>query len=315
MVLQIALILLSLLVLTGGADLLVRGASSLALRFGVSALVVGLTVVAFGTSAPELVVSMKAAYQGQGDIAAGNVIGSNIFNVAAILGLSALISPMRVQLQLLRLDAPIMVGVSLLMFVILRDAKVDRLEGIVLFIGLLAYTIFNIVASRRQHAAAIDKEFEEGVPHRTKSPWIDFSLVAGGLVLLVLGSRLLVDNSVKLAQAMGISEAVIGLTIVAAGTSMPELATSMVAAFKKEADIAIGNVIGSNIFNILGILGLSAAVFPFSAPGIRMFDLNSMVFLAVLLVPMLYSGKLLSRWEGVVLLACYVGYVAFMWPK
>ena len=315
MILQIALILVSLLILTGGADLLVRGASSLALRFGVSALVVGLTVVAFGTSAPELVVSMKAAYQGQGDISAGNVIGSNIFNVAAILGLSALISPMRVQLQLLRLDAPIMVGVSLLMFVILRDAKVDRIEGSVLFIGLLAYTIFNIIASRRQHAAAIDKEFEEGVPHRTKSPWIDFALVAGGLVLLVLGSRLLVDNSVKLAQAMGISEAVIGLTIVAAGTSMPELATSIVAAMKKEADIAIGNIVGSNIFNILGILGLSAAVFPFSAPGIRMFDLNSMVFLAVLLVPMLYSGKLLSRWEGGVLLACYLGYVAVMWPK
>lgn len=315
MFVQILFILLSLVVLTAGADLLVRGASSLALRFGISALVVGLTVVAFGTSAPELVVSLKAAYQGQGDIAAGNVIGSNIFNVAAILGLSALISPMRVQLQLLRLDAPIMVGVCVLMFVILRDGQVGRVEGICLFAGLLAYTIFNVVASRRKHAEAIDREFEEGVPHQTKSPWLDFSLVAGGLVLLVLGSRLLVDNSVKLAQGMGISEAVIGLTIVAAGTSMPELATSIVAAVKKEADIAIGNVIGSNIFNILGILGLSSAIFPFSAPGIKAFDLNAMVFLSVLLVPMLYSGKLLARWEGGLLLACYFGYVAVMWPK
>lgn len=315
MALQLLFIALSLVILTFGADFLVRGASSVALRFGVTPLVVGLTVVAFGTSAPELVVSLKAAYVGQGDISAGNVVGSNIFNIAAILGIAAMIAPMRVQLQLLRMDAPIMVLTACLLVGVLWDHQVSRWEGILFFIGIIVYVIFNVIASRKQHTAAIDAEFEEGVPHRTKSPWIDTLLIIGGLVLLVGGSRLLVDNAIALARGLGVSEAIIGLTIVAAGTSMPELATSVVAALKKEADIAIGNIVGSNIFNVLAIVGISGSAFPFTAPGIAPIDLWVMLGLSIALVPLLATGKTLVRWEGAVLFASFIGYTILKWPK
>lgn len=312
---QLLLILLSLVILTVGADLLVRGAGSLALRFGVSPLVVGLTVVAFGTSAPELVVSVKAAWQQQGDISAGNVIGSNIFNIGMILGLAALISPMKVQLQLLKFDAPIMVLTSLLLVGVLWDRQVERWEGILLFLGILAYVVINVRFSRKHHTKAIDREFEDGVPHQTKSPWIDALLVVGGLALLVLGSRILVHNAVAMARGLGVTEAVIGLTIVAAGTSMPELATSVVAAIKKEADIAIGNIVGSNIFNILAIVGISGIFSPFATPGIQNFDLICMTAFALVLAPMLITGGKLVRWEGAVLLGGFAAYIFVMWPK
>ena len=312
---QILFIVLSLVILTAGADFLVRGASSIALRLGMTPLVVGLTVVAFGTSAPELVVSLKAAWMQQGDIAAGNVVGSNIFNIGAILGLAALVSPMRVQLQLLRFDTPIMVVTALALAGMLWDKRIDRWEGLILAVGIVVYVTVNVLMARTQHSKEIDAEFSEGVPHQTKSPWIDVLLLLGGLGLLVLGSRILVENAVAMARNLGVSEAVIGLTIVAAGTSMPELATSVVAAFKKEADIAIGNIIGSNIFNILGIVGISASVFPFEAAGIRTVDLYYMIAITVLLVPMLFTGKKISRAEGLVLLMAFTGYLALVWPK
>jgi cation:H+ antiporter len=315
MIVQLTLIALSLVILTFGADFLVRGAGSLALRFGVTPLVVGLTVVAFGTSAPELVVSLKAAWQGQGDIAAGNVIGSNIFNIAVILGLSAMISPLRVQLQLLKFDTPVMLFTAGVLTAVFWDRQVDRGEGLLLFAGIIVYLIINVRASRTQHTPAIDAEYEEGMPHQTKSPWLDGLLILGGLVLLVGGSRLLVDNAVALARGLGVSEAIIGLTIVAAGTSMPELATSVVAAFKKEADIAIGNIVGSNIFNVLAIVGISGAAFPFRAPGIANFDLWIMLGLSAVLVPLLMTGKRLVRWEGALLFLSFIGYSYLKWPK
>jgi cation:H+ antiporter len=315
MILQLSLIVLGLVVLTFGADFLVRGAGSVALRFGVTPLVVGLTVVAFGTSAPELVVSLKAAYVGQGDIAAGNVIGSNIFNIAVILGIAAMISPMRVQLQLLKFDAPIMLLTAGLLVGVFRDRQVERWEALILFAGIIAYVAFNVIASRKQHTAAIDAEFEEGVPHRTKSPWVDALLILGGLAMLVGGSRLLVDNAVALARGLGVSEAIIGLTIIAAGTSMPELATSVVAAIKKEADIAIGNIVGSNIFNVLAIVGISGSFIPFSAPGIAAIDLWIMLGISFVLVPLLVTGNRLARWEGAVLFASFIGYTILKWPK
>lgn len=315
MTLQLSLIVLGLLVLTFGADFLVRGAGSVALRFGVTPLVVGLTVVAFGTSAPELVVSLKAAYVGQGDIAAGNVIGSNIFNIAVILGLAAMISPMRVQLQLLKFDAPIMLLTAGLLLGVFWDRRVERWEGILLFAGIIAYVAFNVIASRKQHTPAIDAEYEEGMPHRTKSAWVDILLILGGLAMLVGGSRLLVDNAVALARGLGVSEAIIGLTIIAAGTSMPELATSVVASFKKEADIAIGNIVGSNIFNVLAIVGISGSVIPFSAPGIQSIDLWIMLGLSLVLVPLLMTGNRLARWEGAALFATFIAYTLLKWPK
>jgi cation:H+ antiporter len=243
------------------------------------------------------------------------VIGSNIFNIGAILGIAALVSPMRVQLQLLRFDAPIMLVTAIALAGVLWDHKLERWEGLLLTAGIIAYVIVNVRMSRTQHTAAIDAEFAEGVPHKTKSPWLDAAMIVGGLVLLVIGSRILVDNAVAMARVLGVSEAVIGLTIVAAGTSMPELATSIVAAFKKEADIAIGNIVGSNIFNILGILGISAGIFPLSAPGINPLDLYSMIGISLILVPLLITGKKISRWEGAFLLACYLAYLGAVWPK
>lgn len=314
MIAPILILVVCFVVLTVAADLLVRGAGSLALRLGITPLVVGLTVVSFGTSAPELVVSLKAAWEGQGDISAGNVIGSNIFNIGMILGLAALISPLRVQLQLLRVDAPLMLLTSAVLVVMLLDRRVDRWEGAVLAAGIVAYLVYNVVAARQQHTAAVDSEFEEGVPHKTGSPWLDVLLIVGGIALLTLSSRFLVSNAVMLARHLGVSEAVIGLTIIAAGTSLPELATSVVAACKKEADIAIGNIIGSNIFNVLAIVGISGLCIPYAAPGVKTSDLLVMLGFAVVLTPMLATGGRLKRWEGGLLLAGFVAYMASQWP-
>ncbi|MBL9154676.1 MAG: calcium/sodium antiporter [Verrucomicrobiales bacterium] len=308
-------VLLSLVLLIAGAEGLVRGSASIALKLGLTPLMVGLTVVAFGTSSPELVVSIKASLAGQGDISVGNVVGSNIFNIAVILGLTALICPVAVQWQLIKIDAPIMVGVSLLMLLLLGDGALSRAEGSLLFAGIVSYTILNVYLARRTTTPAVEAEFEEGVPKPTSHWWADLLFIAGGLALLVFGSDLLVEHAVSLARSLGVSEAVIGLTIIAAGTSMPELATSIVAALRKEPDIAIGNVIGSNIFNILSILGLCSLVAPIQSSGIRPFDYWAMIGCAVLLLPMLWTGRKIVRIEGAILLAAYGAYLYVLWPK
>jgi cation:H+ antiporter len=308
-------IVASLVLLYFGAEGLVRGSASLALRLGLTPLVVGLTVVAMGTSMPEVLVSVKAAMQGRGDLAVGNVVGSNIFNIGVILGLTALLSPMKVQFQLIKIDSPIMVAVSLGLVALLWDGAISRVEGAVLLTGLIIYVAGNVWIARRTATKGVENEFAEGVPARSGSVLLDVLFILGGLGVLVLGARLLTDNSVALARAFGVSEAVIGLTIVAAGTSVPELAASIVAAMKKEPDIALGNVIGSNIFNILGILGVASLVAPLSAPDISRFDMWSMVGIAAVLVPMLWTSMKLTRAEGALLFAAYCGYVYFLWPK
>ncbi len=302
---------LALVLLVAGAEGLVTGSASLALRAGISRLVVGLTIVAFGTSAPELVVSLKAALAGQGDIALGNVIGSNSFNIGIILGLTALVYPIQVNRQIITVHAPIAIVVALLVPLLLLDQMVGRGEGLLLLGGLVAYTGGSIVLGRREARAG-----DDDVPGaRASRPWVlDLAFIAGGFVLLVLGSRLLVDHAVALAGAMGMSEAVIGLTIVAAGTSLPELATSLLAAFRKQPDIAIGNIVGSNIFNILAILGAAAATAPLQASGIAPRDQWVMVGFGVLLLPLLITGRRLHRVEGAALLVLYVGYLMVMWP-
>lgn len=305
MLVHLAAIGAALLLLLAGAEGLVTGSASLALRAGVSRLVVGLTIVAFGTSSPELVVSLKAALASQGDIALGNVIGSNSFNIGVILGLTALIHPIQVHRQIITLHAPLAVVASVLVPVLLLDQAVGRGEGLLLAGGLLGYTVGSILLGRREAPA-----HDEDVPGaRASRPWgLDLVFIAGGLVLLVLGSRLLVDHAVALARVWGLSEAVIGLTIVAAGTSLPELATSILAAVRRQPDIAIGNIVGSNIFNVLGILGVAALTRPFTGPGISLLDQWVMVGFAVLLVPLLVTGRRLHRIEGAVLLALYGGY-------
>ncbi len=316
MIESLTFILLGLVLLYFGGEGLVKGSSALALRLGLTPLVVGLTVVAFGTSAPELVVSVKAALDGEGAIAIGNVLGSNALNIGLILGLTALICPLKVQLQILRIDAPIMVVISLIGGWMLHDLYLSRLEGGLLMAGLVAYVIFTVMYAKRvKQPTAVVAEYAEALPPPKGSVGRDVVFMIGGLGLLVVGSRFMVDGAVSLARLYGISEAVIGLTIVAAGTSMPELVTCVVAALKKEPDIALGNIIGSNIFNILGILGGAGLVKPLHGAGIQMTDIYITIAFAVILVPILKTGQKLMRWEGVLLLTAYVGYMVWLWPK
>ena len=307
-----------LIALIAGANLLVRGASSLAAALGVSPLVVGLTVVAFGTSSPELAVSVQSAWSGQTDIAMGNVVGSNIFNVLFILGLSALIAPLVVAEQLVRKEVPLMIGSGVLLFVLALDGALSRTEGGVLLAGLVAYTAYLIVQARREGvSASADYDREYGARAATRGRhWVFQSvLVLAGLSLLVLGSNWLVEAAVQAARLLGLSELVIGLTIVAAGTSLPEVAASVVATLKGERDIAVGNVVGSNLFNVLAVLGLSSVVAPAGlgvAPSLLYFDLPVMIAVAIACLPIFWSGYRIERWEGGLFLAYYVFYVVYL---
>ena len=293
-----------------GAETLVRGAATLAVRGNMSPLLVGLTVVAFGTSAPELVVSVQATLAGNGGIAVGNVVGSNICNIALILGAATLVRPLQVDAQLVRLDIPLLIGVSLLLAVFLADERLGTVEGGVLLTGVVAYILFSIrVARRRVDGALVEMDVAvkpEG------SVWRDLGFVMLGLALLVLGARGLVSGAVAIATEFGVSQTLIGLSIVALGTSLPELATSIVAAFRDEADLAIGNVVGSNLFNALGILGAAALLRPLDAVGLSGSDLGVMLATAVLILPLAWSGSVLSRSEGALLLAVYAGYVGLL---
>ncbi len=317
MTLSIAFFLiLGLVVMIWGADLLVRGASRLATAVGISPLVVGLTVVAFGTSAPELAVSIMSAFKGQADLALGNVVGSNIFNVLFILGISALIVPLVVAQQLVRFDVPVMIGVSLLTLALGLDGSIGRIDGVILFAGGIAYTAFQIQQSRKEQSAEVKAEYEAEYGDKGKGGFVkDIGLIAIGLVGLVFGSKWLVSSAVAIAHSLGVSELVIGLTIIAAGTSMPEVATSIVAAMKGERDIAVGNVVGSNIFNILSVLGLSSLVAP---AGINVskaaieFDLPVMIAVAIACFPIFFDGNRISRFNGASFLFFYVAYVVYL---
>lgn len=299
-----------------GAELLVRGSSRLATSFGISPLVVGLTVVAFGTSSPELAVSVMSAFKGQADLALGNVVGSNIFNVLFILGISAVIVPLIVAQQLVRFDVPVMIGVSILVVALGFDGKIGRIDGAILFAGAIAYTAFLIRQSRKESSEEVKSEYdaEFGGKGASSLPK-NLALIVLGLVGLVLGSKWLVSSAVAIAQAFDVSELVIGLTIVAAGTSMPEVATSIVAAVKGERDIAVGNVVGSNIFNILCVLGLSSLVAPagitVSDAALR-FDLPVMIAVAVACLPIFFAGYRISRLNGAAFLFFYIAYLVYL---
>ncbi len=309
---------LGLVALVAGAEALVRGASRLALSFGISPLVVGLTVVAFGTSSPELAVSVQSSWAGQVDIAIGNVVGSNIFNVLFILGVSALITPLLVNQQLIRQEVPIMIGVSLLLWALAADGGIGSWDGALLAGLLAAYSVLVIRQSRRE-TRAIQAEYDEAFA-AGRGGWdahwgVQVLLIVGGLALLVLGSRWLVEAAVTFARHLGVSELVIGLTIIAAGTSLPEVATSILAAVRGERDIAVGNVVGSNLFNILGVLGVSAVVAPTTltvSPAALAFDIPVMVAVAVACLPVFFTGNLIARWEGLLFLSCYLAYVGYL---
>ena len=308
---------LGLLLLIGGAEVLVRGASRLAVAAGITPLVIGLTVVAFGTSAPELVVSVMAALEGEraADIALGNVVGSNIFNVLFILGLSALVTPLAVAQKLVRIDVPILIALSGLLLLLALDGAVGRLDGLLLFAGVVLYTGFAIRQGRKTTEPVVQEyaeAFGEAPPRR---PWLDVVFVVAGLGMLVLGSRWLVDGAVTMAQRFGLSELIISLTIVSAGTSLPEVATSVLASLRGERDIAVGNVVGSSLFNIMAVLGLSALVGPNGVPvtsAALNFDIPVMIATAVLCLPIFFTGSRIGRLEGGLFLGYYVAYVSYL---
>lgn len=308
MLLSLGSLGLGVVLLYLGAEGLVRGSASIASRLGLSPLVIGLTVVAFGTSMPELVVSVDAALSGSASLAVGNVLGSNIGNVGLILGISALIFPLTVHARVVRVDLPIMVAVSALLPLLLRDGVVGRVEGAVLTTGLVLYIAFSLSAARHE-PGQVQAEFAAGTPGASRSPAIDALLLVAGLAMLVFGARALVSGAVYLAEAAGMSEAAIGLTVVAIGTSLPELATSVVAALKGEGDIAVGNVVGSNLFNLLGIVGVASMVHPLSATGIGVLDFAVMLGSAALLLPLMRTGLRVTRWEGALLVGGYSAYL------
>ncbi len=301
-----------------GAEALVRGASRLAAALGISPLVIGLTVVAFGTSSPELAISLQSTFIGQADIAVGNVVGSNIFNMLVIVGLSAIITPLVVHQQLVRLDVPLLIGVSLLTWWMAANGVVSRWEGGILFVGLVTYIAFLIWQSRRE-SAEVQQEYEAEYGNGRLRDWrlwlLNLGLAGIGLALLVLGSDWLVEGAVRLARLFGLSELIIGLTIIAAGTSLPEVATSVLAAMRSERDIAVGNAVGSSIFNLMAVLALTAV---FAPSGINVaaaainFDIPVMTAVAVASLPVFFTGNLIARWEGFVFLAYYLAYTAYL---
>jgi len=318
-----------LVLLAGGAELLVRGASNLGRMAGLSPLVIGLTIVAYGTSAPELAVTISAGLEGQGSIALGNVVGSNVFNVLLILGGSALLSPLRVDAQLVRVDAPLVVALSLLVWLLAADGVLDGLDGGLLLAAAAGYTVWTFRTARREaggpaeNASALEHPPAPGAPGdpvghpaedggRPAGAWFPWAaLVLIGLALLVLGSQLLVAGAVGVASALGVGETLIGLTVVAAGTSLPELATSLVATARGDTDIAVGNAIGSNVFNLTLILGTAGVVSVGQVrvpPAFLTFDLPVMVAVMVACLPVFFTGHRISRWEGAVFVFYYVAY-------
>jgi cation:H+ antiporter len=298
-----------LALLIAGGELLVRGAARLAAALGVAPLVIGLTVVAFGTSSPELAVSVQAGLAGSADIAMGNVIGSNIFNVLFILGVSALIVPLAVSERLLRLDVPIMIAASAALLLMSLDGRISRAEAAVLTAGLAAYIALQLVLARRDSGHAV-----AGLP-AADSTLRDLLLMAAGIGLLVVGAHWLVRSAIELAASLGISQLVVGLTVVAVATSMPEVVTSVIAGLRGQRDIAIGNVVGSNIFNIMAVLGVSGLVSAHGinvSPGAVAMDLPVMLAVSVLCLPILFSRFVISRWEGLLFLTYYLAYTAYL---
>lgn len=312
------LIGLGLLLLIAGGDLLVRGASELAAVARISPVVIGLTVVAFGTSAPELAVSIQAALTGSSTLALGNVVGSNIVNVLLILGFSALVAPLVVASRLVRIDVPLLVVASFLILLLGIDGRIGRFDGMLLFAILLVYIVWSIRQGRRESAQVVE-EFESLAPRpRRAGPAVvirDVAMIVGGLIVLTLGARWLVAGGVDVARALGVREMLIGLTIIAIGTSLPELVTSVVASVRGERDIAVGNVVGSNIFNILAVLGLSSIVAPqgIDVPAVALrLDIPVMTAVAVACLPVFFTGWTIARWEGAVFVGYYVAYTAYL---
>lgn len=312
------LFLSGLIFLILGAEMLVRGASKAASALGISPLIIGLTVVSFGTSSPELAVSIGGTISGQADIALGNVFGSNIFNVLFILGLSAIIVPLSVSQQIIRFDVPLMITISVAVLLLSMDQVINRFEGLLLVAGLIFYISFLIVLSLRAHSKRKipDQNLQTNEHSKDQINWLlNIFLVVIGLALLVLGSRWFVSGAVSFAGTLGVSELTVGLTVVAVGTSMPEVVTSVIAAIRGERDIAVGNVVGSNIFNILGVLGISSMLAPSGitvSESVLGFDIPLMIAVAIACLPIFFTSGAISRWEGALFMSYYIAYTSYL---
>jgi cation:H+ antiporter len=312
-VLTVVLFVAGLGLLLVGAEMLVRGASSVARASGISPLVIGLTVVAYGTSAPELAVALGSSLTDRADIGLGNVIGSNISNILLILGLTALAAPLAVQQQLVRLDIPVMIVVSVLLLVLALNERIGRIEGLLLAAGAIIYTWW-LLRQGGDEYSEMAREYARTRGAETASRWAWYGLlIIGGLGMLLLGAQLLVDSAVEFAEALGVSELVIGLTVVAIGTSLPEGATSLTAAIRGARDLAVGNIVGSNIFNVLLVVGVTSIVSPIPvAPSILAFDLPVMIAVALALLPVAFTGRRIGRAEGALFFAYYMAYLLYL---
>jgi cation:H+ antiporter len=315
-ILDIGWVVAGLVLLYFGAEWLVRGSSELAIRFGISPLVVGLTVVAFGTSAPELVVSVKANLDGSGGMAIGNVVGSNICNIALVLGVGAVIFPLGIQRQVVRREMPVLLGSTLVFLLMIKDGVISRLEGGALFVGVLIYVIASLVQARKEDPN-VSEDLDPEVIKAAKAGGLgrvslNIFLIVIGALLLVLGADRMVVGGESIARFYGVPEAIIGLTLFAFGTSLPELATSVVGAMKKEGDIIVGNAVGSCIFNLLAVVGLAGVVSPLKGEGVTVIHLAVMLALTVILMPMMLHRMKLDRWEGALLVTGYLGFTAWL---
>jgi len=307
---SIIFVLIGILLLYYGAEILVKGSSNLAIKVGISPMLVGLTVVAFGTSSPELFVSFIAAMQNSSDIALGNVIGSNICNIGLILGLASIIMPVKVDIKDIKLDLFIMIVASLIVWLMILDKHLSHLDGIILLILIISYLFFKIKQSIRERKE-IDLEIDDNSKVKSKGFYI--FLIIAGLITLIIGSNLFIDGAISIARYLGVSNAIIGLSLVAFGTSLPELATSIIAAIKKQYEISLGNIIGSNIFNILFILGFTSTFFQINAGDIKTVDYLVMLFTSLIIIPMGIVGKKYSRIDGFMLLLIYIAYIYYLY--
>lgn len=310
MILNIILIAIGIVAVLYGADRMTEGAVSLAQRIGISELVIGLTIVAIGTSAPELFVSLMSAIKGTPDMAVGNVVGSNTFNTLLITGMAAAVTPIAISRVTVKRDLPIAFVASIALILVCLDKSIGRLDAVALFVMFIAFIVMTVRNGANGNQSAEETASADGKP--TRSAWLSVALIIAGLALLIVGSQVFVSNASQLATALGISQAVIGLTIVAGGTSLPELATSIVAARKGQSAIAIGNVLGSNVFNILMILGLTGIIQPMNIEGITLIDLAIMLGGMVVLWLFSFTKLKVERWEGFVLIAIFIAYMAWL---
>jgi cation:H+ antiporter len=297
-----------------GADGLVKGSVRLVIDLGITPLVIGLTVVALGTSSPELVVSLIAGLEGNSEIALGNVVGSNICNIALILGVAGLIRPMKVDKKLMKTDVLYMIGFSVLLIIFILDEKISTIEGIIFAILIIAYISFTFYKSRKARMQELPDEVKEELKAKSR-PVLNIALVVFGFGLLILGANIFLEGAVSIAKLLGVSNAIIGLSLVAFGTSLPELATSIVASVKNENDITLGNAIGSNIFNILLILGVTASFFPISAAEFDYVDFGVMLGVSIIIIPLALQKLTITRWNSIVLLLIYIAYVYYLYVK